>query len=73
MSRFDQHDEVEDEGFSGIHGKIEDLVESLSLSNGEWNEWETEFIESLKPKLRYNNIKLTPRQYEKMNDLWEKL
>lgn len=50
--------------------KIEDLIESLSISNVNWSAWALEFIESLGDK---NFNQLTLNQQTKVEELWETL
>lgn len=52
---------------------LEALEETLDISNVEWNEWEKEFIENICEKLLHKNIKVSPKQYEKIMDLWERI
>lgn len=57
-----------------LRKKLEDLRSTLSLSNCIWNAWELEFIESVCDKLdRAGDINVTPKQLDKIFDLWEKL
>ena len=57
-------------GFQGsLKEKVNDLVESLNLSNGNWNDWEDELIRSVDKWER----DYTPAQAKKIIDLWEKL
>jgi hypothetical protein len=54
-----------------VRSKIEDLDSSKNVV--EWNDWEAEFIENMAEKLEFSTIKVTPKQYEKICDLWEKI
>lgn len=56
-----------------VRSKIEDLQSTLSLSNNKWNAWELEFIENICEKLNQDIINVSPKQYEKVWDLWEKI
>lgn len=56
-----------------VRQKIEDLSSTLSLSNNKWGPWELEFIESVSEKLDQDIINVSPKQYEKIWDLWEKI
>lgn len=58
---------------SAIRQKIEDLEATLSVSNAPWNAWELEFIESVAAKLEKDFIKVSPAQYQKIWDLWDKI
>ena len=53
--------------------KIEELSESLSLSNHPWNEWEIGFIEDMSKKLTQKQIHVSPKQYDTIWNLWDKL
>lgn len=49
---------------------IEDLISTLNISNSPWNAWELEFIDSIKDV----GIKcLSPKQVDKIEELWDKL
>lgn len=50
--------------------KIEDLVSSIKASNHKWGAWELEFIESLDGR---EFEKLSPKQKQKVEELWDKL
>lgn len=56
-----------------LRRKLNDLSESLSLSNNGWNAWELEFIEDISLKLQESTIHVTPKQLDKIWDLWEKI
>jgi hypothetical protein len=56
-----------------IRQKLEDLEATLSASNNSWNPWELEFIENICEKLSQKNITMSSKQYEKVNDLWERI
>lgn len=56
-----------------IRHKLEDLRESLSVSNIHWSEWEFDFIESMAEKLSYQTINISPKQYDTIRDLWERI
>jgi hypothetical protein len=57
-----------------LRTKIEDLVASASASNHPWDAWALEFIESMESKLNIlGDVQVSPKQKEKILDLWEKL
>lgn len=56
-----------------IREKLTDLQECLSVSNSLFNEWELSFIECICTKLKNQTISITPKQYEKIWDLWDKI
>ncbi len=56
-----------------VRGKISDLSSTLSCSNNGWNAWELEFIESMSEKLEQDIINVSPKQYEKIWDLWDRI
>lgn len=56
-----------------VRSKIEDLASTLSASNNGWNAWELQFIESVSEKLERDIINVSPKQYEKIWDLWERI
>lgn len=56
-----------------VRSRIEDLVATAKASNHKWGAWELEFIESLGEKLEHQEIKMSPKQYAKMEDLWDKI
>lgn len=56
-----------------VRGKVQDLSDSVKHKWFSWGPWELEFIESMAEKLRYDVMNVTPKQYEKVWDLWEKL
>jgi hypothetical protein len=56
-----------------VRSKLEDLESTLSLSNNKWNAWELEFIEDICGKLNQDIINVSPKQYEKVWDLWERI
>lgn len=53
--------------------KLEDLRETLNISNHKWNDWELEFIRNITQKLENMVIHVTPNQWEKIEDLWERI
>jgi hypothetical protein len=58
----------------GMREKVEDLKNSLTLSNGyQWSEWELQFIDSVSQKLDDIVFSLSDRQEEKVFELWEKI
>lgn len=65
----DNNQEWQDE----VRSKIEDLSSTLSLSNNKWNAWELEFIESISEKLEQKTINVSPKQYEIIWNLWDKM
>lgn len=58
-----------------VRGKLEDLQATLSISNIYlfWNPWEVEFIENVCEKLEQEVINVSPKQYDKICDLWERI
>lgn len=56
-----------------VRAKIEDLQGTLAASNNEWNAWELEFIEDMVSKLEQDIINVSPKQYQKIWDLWERI
>ena len=53
--------------------KIQDLVLSLRASNNPWGGWEKDFIRDLEKKLDSGRLSLSPKQEQKVLELWEKL
>jgi hypothetical protein len=53
--------------------KIEALYNSLENNPDQWSEWETEFIESMFEKVKYDVIDLSSRQMDKLFDLYDKV
>jgi len=58
---------------STLRARIEDLKATLKISNINWGAWEREFIESVSKKLDQQIINVSPAQYKKIYDLWEKI
>lgn len=56
-----------------IRSKLEDLRDTLNVSNVKWNKWEREFIESVTLKLEHMSINLSPKQYDNVMNLWERI
>lgn len=56
-----------------VRGKLEDLQTTLTISNNHWDAWELEFIENICEKLTLDIINVSPKQYEKIWDLWERI
>lgn len=56
-----------------VRGKLEDLRETVTLTPCPWNAWELEFIEDMVGKLDHDIINISPKQYGKVWDLWEKI
>jgi hypothetical protein len=52
---------------------LEDLQATLSASSNHWTAWELEFIEDISTRLKGKFIDLSPKQYEKVHDLWDKI
>lgn len=53
--------------------KIQDLVLSIRASNNPWGAWEKDFIRDLEKKLDSQRLNLSPKQQEKVLELWDKL
>ncbi len=56
-----------------VREKIEDLTDTLDISNVEWDAWEREFIESMSEKLGQEIINVSTKQYTRIWELWEKI
>lgn len=55
-----------------VRAKLTDLKASLDNRFVRWNEWERSFIVSIVIKLEHDNIDISPKQYQRVWDLWEK-
>jgi hypothetical protein len=62
-----------DEYQAHVRSMLEDLQATLSASNNRWTAWELEFIEDISTRLKGKFIDLSPKQYEKVHDLWDKI
>ena len=56
-----------------VREKIEDLVLAIEHTRANFNSWAIGFIESMSEKLNQKTIHVTPKQYEKIMDLWERI
>lgn len=56
-----------------VRGKLQDLKLAVRASNHQFNEWEVEFIYDIIQKLEDDIIYISPRQYSKVWDLWDKI
>lgn len=54
-----------------LRSMIEDLQETLSISNHRWNAWQLEFIESMAEKLECSMVIVSAKQTEKIRELWD--
>lgn len=52
---------------------IQGLVDVAKTQNHPFNDWEIEFIENMEVKLQYSEIKLSPKQADKLMAIWDKV
>lgn len=55
-----------------VRAKLTDLRSSLKDRYVRWSDWEKSFISSVVVKLYYDKIDISPKQYQRVWDLWEK-
>lgn len=67
------HQHLQKEIEDTVRNQIEELYESLEEGTGNWGEWETDFIDSVYDHVIANGRKASPRQENKIEELWEKL
>lgn len=58
---------------ASLRRKLEDLRETLHISNAHWSSWEEEFIHDMAEKLALPTIYVTPKQVSIIEDLWERI
>lgn len=56
-----------------VREKIQDLKEHITAVNHEMGDWEVTFAKSMVEKLQYPRIRLTPKQFKTMMDIWDAL
>ncbi len=71
MSDFVKNEE--DNWQKEVRGKIDDLVIASEHAKSKFNSWALDFIDSISEKLDREIIHVTPKQYEKICDLWDKI
>lgn len=64
---------IEDIYQADLRRKIRELLESLNISNIEWTEWENDFIEDMAMKLERPTIRLSEKQYQCVQKLWDRI
>lgn len=55
-----------------VRAKLIDLKNSLKDRYIRWSDWEKQFIGSVVAKLEHDKIDISPKQYQRIWDLWEK-
>ncbi len=61
------------ENSEDLRDKIELLSESVTHRWVDWDAWELEFIEQMSEKAEQDKFRLTEKQREKVEELWDRI